>query len=85
MRCTVPTRLVLMGHVALERRLQFGQPRQLAACVGVVGQVGRRRAGRALKMKLKLASKPTSSISFIVFAWSASVSRQGSRRRSRKG
>ncbi len=30
--------------------------------------------GRGLKMKLKLASKPMSSISFIVASWSASVS-----------
>ena len=39
--------------------LQLLQPRQLDRVRRVVGQRRGRRAGRGLKMKLKLASKPT--------------------------
>ena len=51
-----------------------GEGRRFTACGVSSGSAAAGVPGRGLKTKLKLESKPISSISFIVFAWSSSVS-----------
>ena len=74
-RCTLPTRDSLMRRALSSmtackccRRASFTAC-GVSSCSAAAGV-----PGRGLKTKLKLPSKPTSAISFIVFAKSSSVS-----------
>ena len=64
MRCALPS----MTACSRCRRWSFTAC-GVSSCSAAAGV-----PGRGLNTKLKLASKPTSSISFMVFAWSSSVS-----------
>ena len=75
MRCTVPRRVALMLRMLPSiTACSSCRRRSLTSCGVSSCRLAAGVPGRGLKMKLKLLSKPMSSISFIIFAWSSSVS-----------